>query len=466
MNKYKKLISNTFLFAVGTFSSKVLVFLLMPLYTRILSSEDYGIVDLVVQMSNLMLPLVTAGILNAIIRFGLDSSVDKQDVFTTGLVVIGSGFLIFLALEPLLARVPYMHGYTALIYVYVLMSTMRSLCSQFVRAQERVKLYAIDGVMATMTVILFNILFLVVFRWGITGYVLATAASDCCSALFLFLYARLWRFIRFRRGMGPIVGEMLRYSVPLIPTTVFWWITNVSNRFVVATFIDSRANGLYAAAYKIPTVVTLVANIFIDAWQMSAVTDAKGEERSEFFSKVFGAFQSVVFLCASGLILFAKVIMYFLVAKSYFPAWQYVPILVMATSFSCMVSFLGSVYMVEKRSTMALVTTMVGAGLNVLLSFLLVPIYGVNGAAAAMFVSYVVVFILRAVSARRMVQMRLGVGKLAFNTAAIALQSAVMIGQPPLWLFWEVLLTGGVMSVNLRPVLQQVKSLLRARTGR
>lgn len=83
MNKYRNLISNTFIFAIGTFSSKVLVFLLMPLYTKVLSEAQYGTVDLMVQVGNFLLPLVSCGIVNGIIRFGLDKYYKKRDVFTT-----------------------------------------------------------------------------------------------------------------------------------------------------------------------------------------------------------------------------------------------------------------------------------------------------------------------------------------------------------------------------------------------
>ncbi len=463
LNKYRKLIGNTLLMGMGTFSSKILVFLLMPLYTRVLSKEDYGTVDLLVQMSNLMLPLVSAGILNAIIRFGLDRSNEKSDVFTTGLLVIGGGFTVFLLFSPLLSVIDSVAGYTRFIYLYVLTSLLRSLCSQFVRAQERVRLYALDGVMATITVIFFNALFLVVLRLGITGYMLATVASDFCSAAFLFLYGRLWRFIRLRRQTKGISREMLRYSVPLIPTTVFWWITNVSNRFIVTEILGAGYNGLYAASYKVPTVVNLVSNIFIEAWQMSAVTDGEGKDRGRFFSNVLGAFQSVVFLCASGLILFCKLIMRLLVAESYYPAWEYVPILVMATAFSCLVTFLGSIYMVEKRSVLALVTTMVGAGLNVLFSLIFIPFFGVNGAASAMFVSYFIVFLLRAVTAQRMVKMQWNIPKLIANILILLLQSFIMIQELPLWILWEGLLTLLSMALNLRPVLLQLRQMLQAR---
>ena len=190
MNKYWKLISNTLIFAIGTFSSKVLVFLLMPLYTTVLTDAEYGTVDLMVQVGNFLLPLVSCGIVNGIIRFGLDKYYRKRDVFTTGFLTILGGFALLLILEPILVHVPYLNENTMMIYVFVLMSSMRSLCSQFVRAKGYVKLYALDGILSTATTIFFNVLYLVVLKWGIDGYMLAMISADTLSTLY-FSFVRV-----------------------------------------------------------------------------------------------------------------------------------------------------------------------------------------------------------------------------------------------------------------------------------
>lgn len=464
MNKYKKLISNTILFAVGTFSSKVLVILLLPLYTYVLPPAEFGMADNLVQASNLILPLITVGTLNGIIRFGLDRSVRKTDVFTTGFMMLGIGFTSFLLLWPLMDRISFITGYTGFVYLYALCSALRSLCSQFVRAQERVRLYAIDGVLATVLVLGFNVLFLVVFPLGIVGYILATILSDLCSALFLFISAKLWRFIRVRPGMSAVSRAILRYSVPLIPTTICWWITNISGRYIITAKLGESALGLFITANKLPMMIVLVANVFNDAWQMSAITDSEGEAGVDFFNKVFRAFVSVMFLAASGIILFSKVIIRILVTtEAYYPAWEYVPITVMATVFSCIVTFLGSVYIVKKRSVGSLVTTMAGALLNVVLCFWLIPIFGVNGAALAMLVSYFTVFVMRAVSARRMMHMTIGAWRVGINLLLVSAQAFIMINELPYWALWEILLTGVVAAYNLRPIVAQLAAVLAAR---
>ncbi len=459
MNKYKKLLSNTIIFGIGTFGSKILVFLLMPLYTSVLKKSDFGIVDLIIQTSNLLIPIVSLGIANAVIRFGLDRSIKKSDVFSIGLVTILLGFGIFLVLIPVLHRITYISDYTALIYIFVFMSCLRTLCSQFVRAKEYVRLYALDGVLSTITIIIFNVLFLVVLKLGITGYVLAIVISDLLSTIFLFFSANLKRYVKLKNINRDLAKAMLKYSIPLIPATIFWWITNVSNRFIVAYSLGSEANGLFAASYKIPTIVVLISNIFMDAWQMSAVSDDDKASRARFFSKVFNVYQSVLFLCASGIVLFSKLITKILVSNAYYPSWQYIPFLVMATTFSCLVTFLGSVYMVEKKSILTLSTTVVGAVVNVILTFLLIQKYKVNGAAFATFISYLIVFLLRANNTKSFINIKWHVSKLLLNSIIVLCQSFIMIYEIKYWLAYQIIFVIAMLILNFGLIWNNTKKL-------
>lgn len=458
-DKYKKLLSNTFIFGISTFSSKVLVFLLLPLYTRILTNADYGVVDLIVQTSNLLIPLVTLGITNGVIRFGLDKSVNKNEVFTTGIVSILGGFGIFLLFAPLITKVRYISNHTVIIYCFVLMSSLRLLCSQFVRAKQMVRLFAFDGVLSTATTIAFTVLFLVVFKLGINGYVLAIIVSDFLSVVFLFITAKLHKHITFTLKNKATPRAMLKYSIPLIPTTIFWWITNVSDRYIVAFMLGTQANGLYAISYKIPTIVILISSIFIEAWQMSAITENNKGHRERFFTNVFKSYSSIIFITSSGLILLVKVITKVLVADSFYRSWQYVPFLVMATTFSCLVTFLGSIYLVEKKSSLTLATTFVGALINVILNLLLIPRFGVNGAGFATFISYSTVFIIRAANTRQFIKIKWSSLKLFTNTIILLLQSFIIISEIPHWIVYEIALFMIVILINAKDVLINLRKL-------
>ncbi len=466
-SKYKKLFSNTIIFSIGTFSSKVLVFLLVPFYTHFLTDAEYGTVDLITQTANLLIPLVSMGIASAVLRFGLDKAYHKKAIFTTGVSAILVGFTVFLFFIPLMLKIKIINEYTLLLYIYVFVGCFRLLCTDFVRALYA-RLYAFDGVLCTVMVILFNILFLMVFHLGIVGYVLATICSDLCSVVFLVSIASLHRFIDFSRVKAKVLIPMLRYALPLIPANIFWWITHVSDRYMVTYMIGESANGMYALAYKIPTMISIVSTIFIEAWQLSAVVEKNDPKLAKFFTDVFSSFQSFMFLCSSGCILLCKVLIYLLSMgkPSFYIAWKYVPILVMATCFSCFVTFMGSVYVVEKKSVTSFLTTFLGAVSNVLMNLWLVPLLGVNGAALATMFSYIIVYTVRVSSTKRLIPMRFQAGKTFLNVLLLGGQSAVMIFEIPFCYLISSLIFLAVTIINLRGLFHTVFHILRKRKRR
>ncbi len=462
MNKYRKLMTNTLVFSIGTFSSKILVFLMVPLYSNILTTDEYGTADLLTQTANLLIPLISLGIADAVIRFGLDKNENKKDVFTCGVAAIGIGFLLFLISFPLLAMVKLINSHLLLLYAYVFVGAFRLLCTRFVRARQYVKLYSLDGVLTTITLILFNLLFLLGFQWGLNGYVLAIICSDACSVLFLTAMAQLYRCVNFSHMRMKTFRAMLRYSLPMIPANVFWWITHVSDRYAVGYLMGESFNGLYGVAYKIPTILSIVSTIFVEAWQLSAVTEKDSPQQARFFTEVMHSYQGAIFLCASGLVAFSKLgIQLLTVGKAeYADCWQYVPILLMATCFSCFASFLGSVYVVVKKSNMALATTALGAGANVVMNLIFIPLIGVNGAALATFLSYLLVYLVRGINARQYLRFHLGLGRTLIALLLLSAQSLLMIFPPPMWALWQGICLVLMFLFQLKPVCRTILHML------
>ncbi len=466
MDKYKKLASNTLIFAIGTFSSKALSFLLMPFVTAMMSTGNYGAADLIQQTVNVLIPIVTLQVNSAALRFSLDKAADKRDVFTVGVRTTLAGFAVFALLSPFISKISIndfnLGEYILLIVVFVLVSGFRQLCQQFVRGSGYVKLFAIDGIIATATTLLFTILFLGPFKWGITGYVVAIIASDFCSIVFFALTAKLYRYVTPRLFTKGITGQMLKYCVPLIPTVILWWIINVSDRYMVTYFINSSANGLYTAASKIPNFVILFSQIFIDAWQLSAVDEYNAEDRSKFFTNVFRVYSGGVFAVASGLILTCQLITKILVADSFYSSWQFVPILIIATTYSCIVNFLASVYMAEKKSLMSLLTAMSGAVTNIVLNLVFIPKIGANGAAVATVCAFLVVFVTRGLNTRRYIKINFRLPIMLVETAVLITQSVLMLtleSGVKLYAF-EAVLFALMLALNIKPLKELAQLVL------
>lgn len=461
-NKYRTLLDNTFLLSLGTFGSKILTFVMVRFYTGVLTPSDYGTADLIMQTANLLLPVVSLGITNGVFRFALDRKEHRKSIFSAGLYTILLGSLILLAAGPLLSRSEDLHEYVELICAYTLASCLHSLCAQYIRAEGKTALFAGQGIFNTALVIWFNILFLQVFRLGVFGYVMSVVVADGICTGYLVLREKLWKLL-VPKPDDSVTKAMLRYSIPLIPATIFWWITSVSDRYMVTWFLGAEANGLYAVACKIPTILSLLSTIFMEAWQFSAISEATGdrEVHIRFYSQVWGFFLSAMVLVGSVMIVLCRLEIRVLAARSYYAAWQYVPVLAMAMVFSAFSSFMNSVYVVMEKSHLSLWTAVWGAGANILMNLWMIPRIGIQGAAVATLVSYLMCFGIRAVSARRLIPFRLYPGRLTVSTGLLMLQSLLCFWGSPIQPFAQMGAFVLLVTVNHKPIFEMLEQVLR-----
>ena len=254
MDPYRNLISNTVLFGLSTFGARLLTFLLTPFYTRVLSSAEYGLTDLLLQTGNLIIPIASVGIANAVIRYGLEQSRDKSGVFTIGMLTTLAGFCLLLFLSPLLGQIGFLSGYLHLVLLYVL----------------------------------------------------ANVLADGITTAFVFLCARQWRYLRLSAVKRRDAARMLRYSALLVPANLCGWIINISDRYLIALLIGSAATGIYAVSNKLPNVLLTAATTFSSAWQLSALSERPRREKERFFSNVYSVYSAMAWVVASGVILTAK----------------------------------------------------------------------------------------------------------------------------------------------------------------
>lgn len=465
-NKYKRLLSNTAVLGIGVFASKFLVFLMMPFYTRVLSPGEYGSADLISQTANLLIPLACVGITDGIFRFAMDKDGDKRQVLSSGLFVLLLSSILFCLLSPLIGLADYFRSYVLLIVAYVLSANLHSVCAQYMRACGRTKLFAFQGILNTALVIGLNIFFLVALRMGIVGYVLSVVVSDFVISLLLIFSFGLYKQIGARFVDKELIKKLLKYSIPMIPATVFWWITSVSDRYMVTYFCGDAVNGLYTAAYKIPTLLTLLSTVFMEAWQYSAVTEDDGAEegtvRVNFFSKVFNSYQALVFTACSAIVALSQVFITVLCAESYFEAWRFIPVLTLSAVFSGLTSFLGSVYLLKKKSILTLLTSMAGAATNLVLNLFLIPSMGAQGAGVATLASYFIVFVIRAVNTKKYLSFSTHTPRIIINVILISAQTVLLLLLPEYIILTQALAFGAVIAVNILPLWSEVKGIIGA----
>ena len=463
-SKYELLINNTLLISIGTFGSKILTFLMTRFYTEALTPSDYGEADLIIQTANLLIPLVSAGITDGVFRFVLETddehTAKRKSIFSAGFYTISAGTAILAALSSFISIPGFLSEYKWLLIWFISASCYHSLCAQFIRGEGKTRLFAYQGVLNTVLVIVFSILFLSVFEAGTSGYIISIALADSICALYLAAGQKLWRLmdIHLKPGMW---RKMMRYSLPLVPAALFWWITSVSDRYMITWFLGSGANGIYTVASKIPAIITLISGMFLEAWQFSAVRESRGSRRSyiSFYTNIWSMFLTVMFIGGSIIIAFSPAAIRLLAASEYYSAAEYLPILTAAAILSSLVSFMGSVYIVTKRSSLSFLTTAAGAVFNIILNFLLIPTHlGIYWAAIATLCSYLLSFLIRIISIRNILPFRIYGGRLFMSILIIAVQ---IISSS-----WDGHLNTGIQlscflslaAINIHPLIAYVKS--------
>ena len=474
MNKYKKLAMNTMVFAIGTFGSKILVFLLNRLYTANFSTHQSGIKSLLFTMALFLQPIFTFALQEYLIRFGLDKNYDKRKVFSTSAVITIVGMIAMALVVPMLRVIPaldFLKGYTLLLIVYVTTSSLRMLCQQFVRSIDKVKLFSLDGIIATLTFFIFNVIFIPVLHWGIKGFMLATICSDFLSAVFLFTMGGLKKYTGIKYFNAKLVRVMMKFAVPLIPTIVMWTITSLSDRLFLKEMhsdyhqLGESAAGLYDVANVIPGLISMVSTIFFQAWNMSAITENDSADRDRFYTKVFSAYEAMMFIAAAGLILFVKFFCSLIaVTKNYAEygtVYLYVPVLIVAVVFMCFDQFLGSIYSATKHPRNSFWTAFAACAVNIPMNYFLIPVWGINGAAIATLLSYLICFWARIIDARYYVPFRFNAPKNVLNMALLLIMSAVMMTEVRFHLLWAFIIAAVVIVMNFSSLLTTVNKLLR-----
>lgn len=403
MNRYKKLLGNSFIFAVGNLGSKLMQFIMVPLYSYTLSTSEFGRVDVLTTIVNLLAPIICFDIFDAVFRFALDKKDNKKETFSTGFFLIALVSIIALIIGYLVSSLGYLKNYPIILATYLLIVTMFfSLFSNYARAINKIKQFATAGIIDTLVMGILNIVLLIYFKMGINGYMLSMILGLAVAAAFLFLDCHLYSEISLENISLNKFKKLTVYSLPLIPNVLAWWFNSSSDRIFILMFLGASMNGIYAMASKIPNMLSTLISIFFQSWQISAVEEFNSKDSKYFISNVFQAFIEFLFLISVVMLAFLKPIFVLLLSKSYYVSWTVVPLLLLALIYTSLASFLGTIYTATKKTMPIMVTTIYGAIINVAASLLFIKAIGINGAALANVISFLAVSLLRLKDIRNM----------------------------------------------------------------
>ena len=407
MNKEKQLIKNTAIVSLGKICTQLITFLLLPLYTYILSTEEYGVVDLLNTLVSLFMPVVTLQIEQGVFRYLLDSRGNKENeksiisntvIFTIFQTIIYS-FVFIIASN-------WIHNdYKYFLAVNIVATMFSNIFLQISRGLGDNTKYAIGSFLSGAVSVILNVLFIVVFKWGAYGILSATLIGNITCASYIFFSKKLGEYISFKKKDHQILKQMLKYSVPLVPNMLSWWIVNASDRMIISTILGIAQNGIYSAANKFSGVVSTLYSVFNLTWTESAALNIESEDRDNFFSEIFGFTIRFFGTVCIGIIAVMPFVFNILINEKFGEAYYQIPILMIATMFNILVSFLGSIYVAKKLTKEIAKTSIFAAIINLVVNISLVNFIGLYAASISTAVSYFAMFVYRIIDSRKYVKL-------------------------------------------------------------
>ena len=337
-------------------------------------------------------------------RFSLDKDANYNQIMSAGLLSLFLAVVVGILIFPISGMISGIQQYAGYLYFYTISSAASQLFLCYLRGKEKLMHYACGNILNTFCVAILNIIFLVVLKAGIQGYLKAYIIANFITALYAFAVGNVKEVLKHFQLNRKLTFEMLKYSVVLIPNVFMWWIMNSADRIVVTMFLGAAANGIFAIAYKIPSLMSTVAGIFNQAWSYSAIREDNSDDIEKYTNSVYRGLFFVVSGCALGMMMVLKPFLSIYVSDEYFIAWKYAPFLIIGFVFQTLSTFLSTPYTVNKDSKGFLFSAMTGAIANIVLNILLVFKLGIYGVAFATCVSYIVVFLYRMVDTKKYVR--------------------------------------------------------------
>lgn len=409
MNKEKQLFKNTAIVSLGKICTQLITFFLLPLYTAVLSTEEYGIVDLLNTFVSLFIPIVLLQIEQAVFRYLLDARNNEKEqkkIITNTFIFFLYQIIIYLTVFFIAANW-INNTYKYFLVINLIATACTSILLQIARGLGDNMKYAVGSFLSGATTVILNVIFIVVFKWGAYGILIATFIGNIVCTFYLLISKKIIKYISFKQKDKELLKQMLKYSVPLVPNMLSWWIVNASDRMIISIVLGIAANGIYSASNKFSAVISTLYSVFNLTWTESASLHIDEKDKDSFFSEIFNFI--VRFFGSICLVVVASMPFVFsiLINEKFGEAYYQIPILMIATMFNILVSFLGSIYVAKKLTKEIAKTSILAAIINLTTNLLLIKFIGLYAASISTTVAYFSMFVYRYIDSKKYIKLNI-----------------------------------------------------------
>ena len=395
MGKTADLAKNTAIIGLGTLSTKALTFLLLPLYTNILNPNEYGLVDVLITMSTLLIPFITFEINSGVFRFLIETkkgrNYSKEEIITTGMLVELIGLSLAFILPAILSYLIVIPNHIVLSF-YIISLIFSKFTLDTIRGLGNTPAYSISIFIITLVTLGLNILLIVVFNWEAIAILIASSIGNFFGVIYLISKGKLYRYIKINDINLHIGKEMLRYTFPLVPNTVSWWISSASDRLIILGYLGTTANGIYAAANRIPGIYTTLFSVFCLAWTEAV---ARNSSDRPFVEDTIKFSVNIMIYMLLWIIIGSSLLFDLLIGSNYTDSYWHIFILLIAIFFSSLSSLYGGVSSANMDSKSVAYSTVIGAIINITINIFTMKYIGLYAASLSTAISYMAISYMR-----------------------------------------------------------------------
>ena len=462
-SKTRYLFSNMALFTVSNFVSKILVFLLVPFYTNVLTRSEYGVAD-VMQVSLLLLvPLLSVNAGEAALRYGIENPSKRGGILRSGLrrVFISVSVVFVVCAAALFFPVSrQLKIYIALFAILFFCDAFYEFLLLFTQGCEKVKIMITGSVSCTVFIIACNLFFLLVLKLGLYGYLYSQMAAYTLSALLMFFLSGGVKLLKEEEDFS-LKKEMGTYGKGMLLYAAASWVNNAIDRYFILFMLGSVSNGIYGVAYKIPAILTVFQRIFAQSFQMSATKTYREYDAARFFSRLYELYNAIMVSGCAVILLILHPLASFMFSGEFIAARIYVPPLLISVIFGALNGFLGSICLAYKDGKSMGTATGIGAAVNIVLNFFGIRMYGMMGAAAATMISYFTMFIIAFFKTRAHVKLRVNLKKDLAAYMLLISEALIAVREVPMYYIYNALITAMLLLTYTKEIKTVVREKLK-----
>lgn len=398
MNRKKLLVENFLIYGLGGVIGKIIPFIMLPIITYLLPDETYfGINDLFTTVSSLFCVIGLMGMSDTAFRFFFDNEdLDhKKSVCSTAFAIVicvtGASVIILLLFGGLISVNVYgsVQYYFLIIFnvFSIIVNNLSSMAAIPTRVLNRRKTYlilnSIGGIITYLVAILF-----IQRGWYLSALPLATIVSATILLVVFWYLNREWFCVRLIRK--DFIVSFIKFGLPLMPQLLMYYVINSSDKLMIAAMLGQSLNGLYAVGSKFGHISQLIYMAFAGGWTYYRYATMNAYDQVQNISRIFEFLGVISFSSFMGCCLLSKWVISFLFKDIYYDSFIVIPYLFLAPLVQMLFQTVAGQFTIIKKTWPNLVFLLMGAATNVILNFLLIPRLGIEGAAVATLVGYMV----------------------------------------------------------------------------